>query len=769
MSGDEDGCRQAHTSPAQLQATLNVIPAYTWYAAPSGGLTFVNKRTADFLGLAEDHPLRLGIDTNAPWDAHIPFLHPDDHDKSRKVWSTCLRTGEAGEVSFRARSAEGDYRWFLSRAEPLRASDGTILQWVGVNLEIEELKRAEQALMRSEAYLTEAQKLTHTGSWAWDPRTEKVLYCSEEMFRIFGLDPRGSLPSRENFRQQIHPEDRDWVKKRFEESHREGVDAFAEYRVLLSDGTVRHINASGHPVLSEDGELIEFIGTATDATERKHAENALRNSELALREIIEAIPALAWRARPDGHIDYVNKRLLEYLGSPLEEIIGWGWMNKVHQDDIAFKVKTWLSNLESTTSHAANCRFKGADGVYRWFNVRGEPLRDAEGRVQKWYGALIDIDDQKKAEEASRESELKLRKIIDTMPSMLWSAGPDGEPTLLNQRVLDYSGLRLENFLKLGWEAFIHPEDFPETARALFHAIQTGESYETVHRLRRADGQYRWHHARGEPLRDDEQRITQWYGLAVDIEDAKTAEDELRDTQAHLARASQAATIAELSASIAHEINQPLAGIVASAQTSRTWLSGDNPNLPRARAAIERIIRDGNAAADIIRRIRALFKQTAPTKTYLNINAVIEEVERLTQDELSRRGVLIELELTRPLPAVPADRIQIQQVLINLIRNGAESMECADAAAKRLVIRSHCTDDCAIVEVCDHGSGLAQPKKIFEPFYSTKPEGLGVGLAISRSIVQAHDGTLRARDNQPKGTVFSLSLPLRDSRDEPRV
>jgi len=510
MSNDDNSTRKAPTNPAQLQATLNVIPAYTWYAASSGALTFVNKRIADYLGLPQDHSLRLGIDVGTEWDSHIPFLHPDDHQETRKVWSTCLRTGEAGEVSFRVRDAQGRYRWFLSRAEPLRASDGALVVWVGVNLDIEELKRAEQTL---------------------------------------------------------------------------------------------------------------------------------------------------------------------------------------------------------------------------------------------------------------RESESRHREIIDTVPSMLWSAAPDGEPTHVNKTILDYSGMRFEDFLSLGWKEFIHPDDFEETASVFSHSIQTGESYRIIHRLRRADGKYFWHDARGEPLRDKEQRIIHWYGLAVDIDEAKRAEDELRVTQARLARASQAATVAELSASIAHEINQPLAGIIASAETCRTWLSGDNPNLPRARAALARIIRDGNAAADIIRRIRALFRQMAPAKTFLHINEVIDEVKRLAQDELNRRGVTIETALAKDLPAASFDRIQIQQVLMNLIRNAAEAMENTSDDAKRLMVRSQCKDGSVIVEVCDHGPGLAHPDKAFEPFYSTKQNGLGVGLAISRSIAQAHGGTLLVRNNQPQGTVFSLTLPLKANDD----
>jgi len=246
--------------------------------------------------------------------------------------------------------------------------------------------------------------------------------------------------------------------------------------------------------------------------------------------------------------------------------------------------------------------------------------------------------------------------------------------------------------------------------------------------------------------------------------------NELKATQALLARASQAATVAELSASIAHEINQPLAGIVASAQTCRTWLSCDNPNLPRARAAIERIIRDGNAAADIVRRIRALFKQTTPAKASLHINEAVDEVRRLAQDELKPRGVSMELDLAQSLPALLADRIQIQQVLMNLIRNGAEAMENVNSDEKRVIVRSRLTDRCIVLEVCDNGPGLSNPDKAFEPFYSTKQDGLGIGLAISRSIVHAHGGVLRVRDNQPQGATFWLTLPLcSEAQDDAKI
>ena len=206
---------------AQLRKTLNTIPAYAWYALPSGTLTFVNHTYADYLGLPEDDPLRLGVETSVPWDTHIQLVHPDDHQETMKVGETCNRTGVAGQATFRIRNSQGEYRWFLSRLEPLRAPDGTLLYWIGINLEIEELKRAEeqlrqstQELKRSEFYLTEGQRLAHMGSWAF--KAAGFDHWSAELFQIHGLDPRGKPPTVEEYLDTVHPEDREFMRQAIE-------------------------------------------------------------------------------------------------------------------------------------------------------------------------------------------------------------------------------------------------------------------------------------------------------------------------------------------------------------------------------------------------------------------------------------------------------------------------------------------------------------------------------------------------------------------------
>src|SRR6266849_8842615 len=259
---------------AQLQATLNVIPAYTWYALPSGALTFVNDRSADYLGLPKDHPLRFGIDTGAEWDSHIPLLHPDNHEETRRVWSTCLRTGCAGQVSFRVRHAEGGYRWFLSRAEPVRASDGILLYWIGVNLDIEDRKQAE-------LYLAEGQRLAQTGSWAFN--AAGFDYWSPELFRIYGLDPSGKAPTVEEYMELVHPEDREFVAQTIQRMFVEGRGFDFTKRIVRPDGEIRRVRCVASPA-TPAGAVQEVIGTGIDVTEHELLTQELGRGEAYLAE-----------------------------------------------------------------------------------------------------------------------------------------------------------------------------------------------------------------------------------------------------------------------------------------------------------------------------------------------------------------------------------------------------------------------------------------------------------------------------------------------------
>jgi len=405
-------------------------------------------------------------------------------------------------------------------------------------------------------------------------------------------------------------------------------------------------------------------------------------------------------------------------------------------------------------------RCRGADGVYRWFLNRSLPIRDDEGKVVKSYGILFDIDVLKKTERALQMREHELIGIIETIPSMLWSVSPTGETTHLSQRFLEYFGVRFEEIMNRGWQSFIHPEDRAETVKAFARAISTGESYRAIHRLRRGDGEYRWYNSMGEPLRDPEGTIIQWYGLSVDIDDRKRAEDHLRDTRMKLAKASRLATVAELAASIAHELNQPLMSILANAQAAKRWLNAASPNLTEVDSSIERTIRDARAADETMQHIRALFKQESFVKKDVKLPDILNEVVRVVQEDPNKRAVPVECHIDEYLPAVPVDQIQIQQVFINLIVNAIEALE-GQQVPPLVTLRAAVTDsDRMLVQVIDNGPGVHDPEQIFDAFMTTKEKGMGIGLAVSRSIVEAHGGRLWAENNKAGGAIFNVALPL---------
>jgi PAS domain S-box-containing protein len=413
--------------------------------------------------------------------------------------------------------------------------------------------------------------------------------------------------------------------------------------------------------------------------------------------------------------------------------------------------------------------------VYRWVDARAEPLHDSVGRIVHWYGVYVDVDERQRAEQALRSTERQLRLLIDAIPALVWCATPDGEPSYLNKRMTDFTGMALNSFEhlqggspgSLARRAIVHPDELAELEQLWSHAVQTGATLSMRHRLRRFDGVYRWVELRAESLRNDDGDIVQWYGVCVDIEDESRMQDELRAAQAKLARASQAAGLAELSASIAHEVNQPLAAVIANSHACQRWLSTEPPNLQRARVTVERIIRDANGAADVVSRIRALFKPAVSTRESVNLNEVITEVRKLIGDDVTKKNISVETDLEGNLPSTLVDRVQMQQVLVNLTRNGIDAMESSTEYPKSLLIRSRRDGaNKVLVEVRDHGSGVEDVEQIFEPFFTTKENGMGMGLVICRSIIEAHDGHLRATKNELRGTTFTFTLPAYSSESQ---
>ena len=375
-----------------------------------------------------------------------------------------------------------------------------------------------------------------------------------------------------------------------------------------------------------------------------------------------------------------------------------------------------------------------------------------------------DISDRKRSEEQLRTSELNLRRMTETIPQMLWSATPDGAVDYCNSRVLDYTGLSQEEIKGAGWMKTIHPDDADHMARAWARSVESGDPFQFEFRcLRSSDNMYRWCVFSALPLRAPNGGILKWYGTVVDFNDRRQAQEDLHNTQAELAHVNRVMTMGELTASIAHEVNQPLAAIIASGDSCTAWLASEPPNLDKARAAASRIIQAATQATAVVQRIRAQFKKTTSVTTSVNMNALIEETFAFVQHEARRKNVSLRTELNAALPTVTGDRVQLEQVILNLMMNGIESMASLDRQPKRLVIRSALMNPGELlVSIADTGPGInAQLMgRLFAPFFTTKPEGIGMGLPISRSIIEAHGGRLWAANNEPCGAVFHFSLPI---------
>jgi PAS domain S-box-containing protein len=381
--------------------------------------------------------------------------------------------------------------------------------------------------------------------------------------------------------------------------------------------------------------------------------------------------------------------------------------------------------------------------------VLGKAFNYAARQLQKLYEDL-------------RRSEQDLRGVINTVPAHVWTASPDGTVDFVNERFLEFVGLPSDDILGWSWQSVLHSDDRARFVADWRAAVKDGQSIEREVRLRRADGQYRWFFVRNVPLRDEAGNVAKWYGSGIEIQDLKRAEQErerLRQVEADLAHMNRVSMMGELAGSLAHEIKQPIAAAAINARVCARWLRRDTPDIAEASEAASRMVGDITRVADIIERVRSLYRGDRAQREPVDVNAIIREMIVLLRDAANRNAILIRTELDAGLPMIPADRVQLQQVLMNLMLNGIDAMK--DTRGELTVTSKRADDGQILIAVSDSGCGLPAEggDRLFAAFFTTKAQGTGMGLSISRRIIESHGGRLWASANTGRGATFQFTLP----------
>lgn len=495
----------------------------------------------------------------------------------------------------------------------------------------------------------------------------------------------------------------------------------------------------------------------------------IKKSEGKLRQVIDTIPTLAWCNLPDGPNEFLNKGWHEYTGLSPQESNGWGWQVAFHPDDLPPLLETWRRLLISGEPGEMEARLRRRDGVFRWFLIRVQPLHDARGQIVRWYGTSTDIDDRKQAEERLRRSEAFLAEgqELSRIGNFLWLI-PNNEITWSEQM---YRIFGFEQGTPVTFDLIasrVHPEDIPMVLDMIEKAQKAVANFEYEHRLVMADGSVKYLHLIAHGSHDYEGRL-EYIGAVQDVTQRRSAEEALAKARMELAQVNRETSLGVLTASIAHEVNQPLSGIITNASTCLRMLGAEPPNIEGARETARRTIRDGNRASDVITRLRALFSRKDAPIDSVNLNDAAREVLALSAAELQGNGVVVRLELDDEIPTVRGDRVQLQQVILNLVRNASDAMTGTDDRAKLLLIKTSRSDaDSVCVEVQDTGVGFDSQaaERLFEAFYTTKSQGMGIGLSVSRSIIERHHGRIWASPNpHGPGATFAFVIPQQEESE----
>src|SRR5262250_1348660 len=650
------------SSEGNLAAIVNTIPTAAWTTRPDGYCDFLNRVWLDYAGMT--------VEQAQGWE-WAEAIHPDDRTKLVEDWQSCLASGTPVDTEARIRRFDGSYRWFLIRANPLRDEGGNILKWYGTCVDIDDRKRGEEMLRARE--LSWRQIVDNIpGLVATTAAMGEIEFLNRQTLEYFGKTSKELKDWA--LTDVVHPEDLPRVIEARIKSIEEGQIYEIEHRCRRADGVYRWFQVRGLPVRDAENKVTAWYLLLTDIDDRKKAEEALQSSERNLSLMINAIPTFIHVLRSNGTVQYLNQAAMDYFGITLDDAQREDYRARFfHPEDVERLREERREALQRPAPFDNEQRALGKDGKYRWFLIRYNPVLDEHGKIDRWYAAATDIDDRKRAEARVEQAYLRLAEA-----QRLSKTGSFITDLLTDEHDWSEEAFRIFEFdpaAKVTGQMIrdtIHPEDLP-TFDAVIARGMTGTDVDFAFRIVTPRGAVK--HLRGMArVMAQSGGRPMFIGALQDITESKLAEEALDKARSELAHVARITSLNALTASIAHEVNQPLAGIVTNASTCLRMLDGHPPNVDGARETVRRTLRDGNRAADVIKRLRALYSKKEFTLEPVDLNEATREVIALSLSDLQRNRVVLRSELFDDLPPVTGDRVQLQQVILNLVRNASDAM-----------------------------------------------------------------------------------------------
>ncbi len=619
--------------------------------------------------------------------------------------------------------------------------------------------RAEEALRESEASMSLAANAANLGLWVWNIPGGEERWVTEKWRQLFGFADSEPVTF-DRFLEVVHPGDSERVKQVVQRMLEHGGEYEIEYRITRPDGSIRWIATHGRVELDERGKPVLARGVSHDITKRKIAEEELRESEERFRTVANAAPVLIWMSGPDKLCTFFNKGWLDFTGRTLEQELGNGWAEGVHREDIDHCLDVYQNSFSARESFTMECRLRRSDGEYRWVLDIGTPRFASDGAFLGYIGSCIDITERKAAEE-------KFRLVLDAAPNAMIMVDPAGVINFANASAATVFGYSLSELIGCQIEMLI-PKRFRDRHpgyRKDFLSHPSGRAMGVGRDLfgRRKDGSEFPVEVGLSPMRTT--RGVFVLASLIDITARKAAEQEARRRLEQVELLGRVSLLGEMTASLAHELNQPLAAIVNNATAAMQYLEQGKLDPEQLQEILTDVVGDGRRAHDIMHNVRSAIKKGSAIRGRINLNDLVKAVTHMVHLDAAAHFCKVEMSLARNLPAIEGDPSQIQQVLINLIRNAFDAMRDTPPSGRKVEIATNYNVDGTIsVAVRDYGSGIPEPtqERLFERFFTTKEEGLGMGLAIVRSIVEAHGGSIAAENADGGGARFRFRLPTKE-------